>query len=355
MKVAFSLMIHNSDDDRVAYQEAAALQRAGDEVSVFSAYEQKEKSREEKSKWLLQQLVEYQPEVIVCDTPIAVKIAYKAKKKIGKQVRVLYDITEWYPSKKNLRNVPGLKKIVRAILLTFASLLAGFLADGFIFGEYYKSLPFKVLFFWKSSVMVSYYASKEVVKQIEPKATLQEECVLYYSGNLTKEKGYNRVVSVAQRVATLRPEVSFKLRIVSANKSDEMVLPDNLKIDSTGCMSFPQFCETVGEGDIYMDLRDNDVENSHCLPIKLFYYMMAGRPMIYSNLKAIQRGVPEFDAIGCMSDPDDEEKITAFILKCVDNPNFYRQLCQNSLNLSSQRYNWENIENQFVKFIHNGI
>ena len=93
-------MIHNSDDDRVAYQETAALQRAGDEVSVFSAYEQKEKSREEKSKWLLQQLVEYQPEVIVCDTPIAVKIAYKAKKKIGKQVRVLYDITEWYPSKK---------------------------------------------------------------------------------------------------------------------------------------------------------------------------------------------------------------------------------------------------------------
>lgn len=355
MKVAFSLMIHNSDDDRVAYQEAAALQRAGDEVSVFSAYEQKEKSREEKSEWLLQQLLDYQPEVIVCDTPIAVKIAYKVKKKIGPHVRVLYDITEWYPSKKNLRNVSGVKKILRTFLLSFTSVMAGLLADAFIFGEYYKSLPFKILFFWKPSALVSYYASKEAVKQIEPKDTLQTECVLYYSGNLTKEKGYDRVVSVAQKVAALRQNVPFKLRIVSASKPETIALPDNLKIDSSGWMSFPQFCETVGEGDIYMDLRDNDMENSHCLPIKLFYYMMAGRPMIYSNLKAIQKGVPEFDEIGCMSEPDDEEKITAFILKCVDNPNFYRQLCQNSLNLSSQRYNWENIENQFVKFIHNGI
>ncbi len=355
MKIAFSLMIHNSDDDRVSYQEAASLQRVGDEVSIFSAYEQKEKSREEKSKWLLQKLIEDKPDVIVCDTPISVKVACKAKKSIGKNVRVIYDITEWYPSKKNLRNVSGVKKYFRAILLSFASILAGLLTDAFIYGEYYKSFPFRILFFWKPSAMVSYYASKNVVKQIEPKATLQEECVLYYSGNLTKEKGYNRVVSVAQRVATLRPEVSFKLRIVSANKPDEMVLPENLKIESAGWMSFPQFCATVGEGDLYMDLRDNDVENSHCLPIKLFYYMMAGRPMIYSNLKAIQKGVPEFDEIGCMSEPDDEEKITAFILKCVDNPNFYRQLCQNSLNLSSQRYNWENIENQFVKFIHNGI
>ncbi|MCQ2209551.1 MAG: hypothetical protein MJZ34_04595 [Paludibacteraceae bacterium] len=356
MKIAFSLMIHNSTDERVAYQEAHTLRCVGDDIEIFSAYELKEKSRKEKTEWLLQQLLNSKPNVIVCDTPLSVEVAHRAKKIIGKDTRVVYDITEWYPSKKNIRNFPFYKKLIRVPLLSLASLWAGFLTDAFLFGEYYKSFPFRYLFFLKPSLFLAYYASKTSVKKIPPKDSLGKECILYYSGNLTREKGYCRVVSLAKKVAEKRPSIQFVLRVVSPsvidNKDDQQ---PNLRVEYLNWMTFPQFCETVGENDIFLDLRDDDFENTHCLPIKLFYYMSAGRPMIYSDLKAIHKGVPEFETMGCLSKPDDESKMISFILNCVDNSDFYRQHCQNSLNLSFNKYNWENIENQLVKFIHDGI
>lgn len=357
MKIAFALMVHRTDDERVAFQEAASLRDCGDKVDIFSVAD-KEMNREEKMRWMRERLSSSDYDVIICDTPIAVNVACQVRNKnrgTSIKTKVIYDITEWYPSKKNLRGHSFVQTIIRFISLSLLSLVAGCRTDGFIFGEHYKSFPFRYLFFWKPMSVISYYAPLNKIKMIPMKESLQSNCTFYYSGNLTSEKGFNRVVSVVQQVALKRPSTQFVLKIVSSQVPNVRTTVPNLTTEHLNWMPFDAFCDTLGEGDIFFDLRDNDIENTHCLPIKLFYYMAAGRPMIYSNLKAIRKSIPEFNTIGCLVEPDKEEDIVNLLLSYIDNPKIYRNQCQNSINLSLLKYNWEAIKNDFLNFVHHGV
>lgn len=354
MVVAFSLMVHGSEDERVAFQEADSLRRAGETVYVFSCYSLK-MGRREKMRWLKEKLLEIRPDVIVCDTPLSVMVAHDVKKMLKKQghpVSVVYDITEWYPSKKNLRNLGWLSKIFSLFILSFLSLWAGVLSDAFIFGEYYKSFPFKYLFAWKKSVVISYYANRHRVKTYDFRKSLKKECRLYYSGNLTEEKGFFRMVEVVKRVAEQRPETCFVLNVVTNSAPvDFEGFPDNLSLEYIQWQPFEKFCDEIGKNDIFFDLRDSDFENTHCLPIKIFYYMAAGRPVIYSDLKAIRLGVPECDDFGFYVSEKDLTKICKIVLRYIEDEELYRKHCEKGLILSEQKYNWEAIEERFLNFM----
>ncbi len=360
MIVAFSLMVHKADDERVAHQEATALRAKGDIVHIFSTYLMQDKSRSERCQWLQTHLEQCCPDVIICDTPISVTVARKAKKKIEKSNRkitkVLYDITEWYPSKKNLRGYGVLMRMVRFFALAFLHVKASFLSDAFLLGEYYKALPCKFLFPRKKKLLLSYYAMIGNVKRYPAKKSLRKSCSFYYSGNLTVEKGFFRVVDVAKKVAEKRPDMGFCLNVVSSGRIDAREeMPSNLRISYHDWMPFDTFCETIGEHDLFFDLRDDDIENTHCLPIKMFYYMAAGRPMIYSDLKAIRRGVPEFEEMGVAVKPMEMEHSVDAVLRYLDDDELYQKHCRNALRLSDEKYNWERIEVSFVNFIHYGI
>jgi glycosyltransferase involved in cell wall biosynthesis len=175
---------------------------------------------------------------------------------------------------------------------------------------------------------------------------------MYYSGNLTVEKGFFRVLEVAKMVAEQRGDTEFVLNVVSNSEPIETnKLPSNLKLIFQPWQRFKVFCEEVGDNDLYFDLRDNDIENRHCLPIKLFYYMSAGRPVIYSDLKAIRKGVPECEQFGFFHSEKDLEGIANLVLKYVDDEELYQTHCRNSLNLSKEKYNWELIEDDLIKFV----
>ena len=93
-----------------------------------------------------------------------------------------------------------------------------------------------------------------------------------------------------------------------------------------------------------------DAENTRCLPIKLFYYLACGRPVVYSDLKAIRRQVEPFD-FGCLVAPSDAEGICRFLLDCIDHPDRYRQYTANARRAAEEKYNWGIIEEQFVTFV----
>jgi glycosyltransferase involved in cell wall biosynthesis len=99
-----------------------------------------------------------------------------------------------------------------------------------------------------------------------------------------------------------------------------------------------------------LELRNNDFENDHSLPIKLFYYLALGRPVIYTNLKAIQREVA-IKEFGYLVDPTDINQIVTIIEQyCVDK-NLYRSHCLKAREYSLEKYNWKNIEPAFLSFV----
>ncbi|MDR0832903.1 MAG: glycosyltransferase [Candidatus Symbiothrix sp.] len=337
MKVAFVLSVHLSDDERVWYQEAKSLSDAGCEVFVVT------------EDWKAQ-LLDIQPNVLICDHPGAIILAYQYKRHTTQPVRIIYDVTEWYPSKKYLRGASFLKTRLKFIALIAIVYCIAWLVDGFIFGEYYKARPFRCLFPWKKYVYLSYYADPQQITTY-PFRDISKQCVLLYAGTLTKEKGFDRVIHVAQTAAIRFSDTRFTLRILSKEEREiESNLP-NLEVQVLPFLPFPDFCAEIGKADIFLDLRSNDIENTHCLPIKLFYYMAAQRPVIYSNLRAIKKEVPEITQAGLLVNPNDINTIVSQIGRYIHDKTEYQRAGQLARQLTEAKYNWARIAPTFVQFI----
>ena len=124
--IIFLQAAHTATDERVCYHQAQALRDLGHVVDVYG----------------MDSFRSFEPQaadVYIVDTPIAL---WKIRRVSAK---IIYDVTEWYPSKKNLRNA-RFSKLVKAIVLMMASVWAGYRCSAFIFGEYDKAKPFRFLF-----------------------------------------------------------------------------------------------------------------------------------------------------------------------------------------------------------------
>lgn len=329
MKVLFLQSTHWANDDRVWYHQAATLQENGIEIAVCG-----------KDKFADFQIDNNNANVIIADTPQALWKARKSKAKL------VYDITEWYPSKKNLRGLCRLHKWAKAMVLCLANLWAGWRSDAFIFGEYYKGYPFRRLFPHTPFINLPYYPDLQYITPTPP-CNISQCCRIFYAGPLTQEKGYFRVLEVVEQVRKKCPETRIELDIISNDTPTD--IQNDKSIKYTPYLPFRDFCNVIGRYDIFLDLRDNDRENTHCLPIKLFYYMACGRPCIYSDLKAIRKGVPEI--MQCAHLANTVPNIAKAIVQYIQDPTLYVSQCETAQTLSKNKYNWKMIKDSFVQLI----
>jgi glycosyltransferase involved in cell wall biosynthesis len=250
-----------------------------------------------------------------------------------------------------LKNLPLFKKIIKAGLLTAFSYYAAWFLDGFIFGEYYKARPFRLFFPWTKHVYLSYYSDIQQIISYPPR-DISKECICLYSGPLIQGKGFDKVLNVVSNCAKRFPETQFILHIISKDDLDNSFSHiQNLKVEKQSFLPFPDFCETIGKADLFFDLRDIDFETTHCLPIKLFYYLATGRPVVYSNLKAIRKEVSEMSEIGVFIDPENTDAIVSQMAQYLQNNDFYKKQCYFARQLAEEKYNWEKIEQPFIQFI----
>jgi len=363
MKIAFALIAHYPTDDRVYFQFAETLKQAGHKVFIISAltddcnlpdtqcFDSKGLPKTLLISKLLNCISNCNPDILICDSPIAILAAKKYKKQ-HKKVRIVYDVTEWYPSKKNLYRLPFIKKTGKILLLSLLSWYAGLLADAFIFGEYYKAKPFRFLFFRKKHIYLSYYAIIDWIK-IYPQKNISEECNLLYSGPMTIEKGFDKVLDVTIKTAKNHPGTKFTLTVISGINDYPVPsnIPQNLLILRKEILPFMDFCKEIGKQDLFFDLRVNDFENTRSLPIKLFYYMACSRPMIYTNLKAIRHSVPEMEQMGYLVNPSDVNTICECVSNYLSDNELYKNHCETARKSAHEKYNWNNIKDGLIQLI----
>jgi len=374
-KIIFVNTGHYSLDDRVFYHQAKSLSNSRYQLYItstkeelntnidgiiISSYNDYSLSQTQKKTKIIEQLSKIKPDVIVCDSPMSVLAASIYRKKY--LVKIIYDVTEWYPSKKNFPNTKGIKKWIKSIILISFNLLAGFKTDSFIFGEYYKSIPFRILTFWKPFILLPYYPDLSYIKHYPPKRTGNVLNFLY-TGVINADKGVYSVLNAIQLIAKRTPHLNFNLKIIGyyASEKDKMYfenigasLEKNINIEQHNFMPFTEFCQMIGNTDFFFDLRKKDFENTHCLPIKLFYYLACGRPVIYSNLNSIKKEISDFN-FGKLVDPKDFESIANYIQKCITDKEFYNLQCKNALDSSKKKYNWELIKKQFTNHIQSSL
>jgi glycosyltransferase involved in cell wall biosynthesis len=234
--------------------------------------------------------------------------------------------------------------------------VSGF-ADSFIFGEWYKSRPYRVLFPGKPFIFISYYPDLKYIKHTPP--MLKEGVLrLSFSGRISHDKGFGYFADTINLLSKRLPELKIEIKIIgwyekSCEKSNidfKSLQNENISVIKYGRQPFIVFFDLINDTDIFIDLRIIDIENDHCLPIKLFCYAALGRPVIYSDLKAIRKET-DVSSFGYLVKPDRVEEISAILIEYLNNPDKYYSHCKAARQISEERYNWKSLEELFIKFV----
>lgn len=325
MKVLFVQLAHAADDDRVLYHQSATLERHGIHTAVIA--------RETKPVPFMQHLHEVRrrireehPDVVICDLPKAVLAS------VGCGASVVYDITEWYPNQHSIGR-RSLATPFRLIGMAALNYLAGMLTDRFIFGERDKGRPFRRLFPWKRYVELPYYPSSALFPVNVSEKGIGKQCNILYAGPLTTEKGWGRVQETLELCRAARPDIVWNLTTVEPNHF----------------VPLPEFCRSLKDIHIALDLREINAENRRCLPIKLFYYMAAGCAPVYSDLDAIRNGVPGVESFCALT--HSAADASEAILRLVNDPQEYSRVSSLARHRFVNAYNWELIENRLLSIL----
>lgn len=370
-RIAFLTSSHSPFDDRIFYHLAKSLSKFN-KINIISStinisklidniiitgFDGNKFPKSKKVEFFYNFLIEFKPSVIISSEPLPIIAAYKYKKKCKERIRIIYDITEWYPSKKNIEGICFPKNIIIFLKLLFSNIFISSLCNGFIFGEYYKSIPYRLLFPFKKWEIITYFPSLDYIKFKKARLKKQSIC-LGYSGRISTEKGINNIIEVAKAIKLKEPELAIKIKIIgwfnNIKDKDEFFMlcrkAHNIQIEILDRQNFEIFSERLQDIDIFLDLRKAGFENQRCLPIKLFYYAGCGRPVIYTNLKSIRREV-NVSQFGYLVNPMNKDIISNYIIKYIHNPFLYYRHCVKARKLSEEKYNWQNIEPSLCRFI----
>lgn len=373
LKISFVSSGHYPYDDRIFYHQGRTLSESGFAVQIVSSktdlnkvdggiflncFDGESLRKSEKIKKITEILSQFHPDVIICSEPLPVLSARLYKRKTGKKIRIVYDITEWYPSKKNLVEKKGIRKWIKFIKLLLFNIFSSSFANAFIFGEYYKSRPYRLLFPCKPFIFSTYYPDLKYIPFREPALT-QGKLKLSYSGKISCEKGFINFIRVINSLSAIYENLKIEVKITGWFESDddrtecESYLKNennNIEFIMKGRQKFIDYNEHLYETDIFLDLREDSFENQYCLPVKLFYYAASGRPVIFSDLKAIRKEV-EIEKFGFLVKPAQTDMAVQVISKYLENSELYYRHCHEARSLGETKYNWKKISSEFIRFI----
>ncbi|MCU0472932.1 MAG: glycosyltransferase [Bacteroidales bacterium] len=373
MKISFLTSGHFPFDDRIYYHLAKSLSANGHKVEIVSSkttiidssegisincFEGDNLSKKNKRDLFYERLVQFFPEIIICAEPLPVLAATRYRRKNHTRVNVIYDITEWYPSTKNLSLYQPFFRWIIFVKLFVFNLFASSFVDAFIFGEWYKSRPYRLIFPSKPYAFISYYPDLTYIRSIEP-SMIREKLKLIYSGKISKDKGFGNFIKVVTGLSDVHKDLRIDIRVIGWYESDKDQIEceplfnntgKNISFSVTGRKNFYDYIDQIKEADIFLDLRKQDFENHHSLPIKLFYYAALGRPVIFTDLKSIRMDV-EIEKFGFLVKPDRTDTIIELISGYLQNRELYLEHCRNALTLAEEKYNWQKLNPDFLRFI----
>ena len=182
-KVSIVTSGHPYYDERIFYKFARSLNKNGWEVSIICSTVESDINlvkdnihikgfigsnlkKSEKVNKFSYYLASTEPDVIVCCEPLPILAANKIRR-ANRNIKILYDVTEWYPENVAFKFY-GIKRFSTYASLFILNIIASNLADAIIIGEKSKKKRYDLIAPYKKKQIVSYYPVLEFFNYSTP-------------------------------------------------------------------------------------------------------------------------------------------------------------------------------------------
>ncbi|MHC1736940.1 MAG: glycosyltransferase family 4 protein [Ignavibacteriaceae bacterium] len=367
-KIALLSTGHPPKDDRIFHKFAKSLTSEGHTVEIitstanlrstegqisFNCFFEPEIHSLPKLKKLTSLISAFAPDAIICSEPFALFTAFLYSLKSKKKPKLLLDVTEWYPENVSHKK-KGLSRFLSFSLLYMFNILIANLAKGLIIGEILKKKRYDIISPFRKKIIVSYYPPLRLFNYT-PKNKSEKSFTICFTGLLTRYRGFERVLSVAQALQEKNPDTTVHLKLIGKFTDDAMrelysKTRAKLKITLVDWVSYESFPGELAEADVCLDLRDTEFVYNNSLPIKIFEYLACGKPVIYSRLKSLTPLFTE-SQFGFMVSPDDIEETLKALQSYLNDPDLLKFHAKNGRELIERCYNWETEEKKLISFL----
>lgn len=297
------------------------------------------------------------PDLIICEEMLPVFAAINIRKR-NNHIKVVLDITEWYPENVALK-LNGLKKWIKYFQLLLPYIFILNKVDHLILGEITKLKRYNFLAPFKQKTIIGYYPVLKYFNYKQPDLT-KDNIVFGYAGVITFERGIINFFNALYSLADKYPQKSFtfllfgKFTYPEEEKKIKQILSNQnkIKIEFVEWKSYDKMSSIIEKMDICFDLRKRNFIYSNSLPIKIFEYMACGKPFIYSDIVPIKREL-EYEKFGLLVNPENEIEIINAIEKYLGNPEIAVQHSLNARKLIEEKKNWKNESEKLITLLNN--
>jgi glycosyltransferase involved in cell wall biosynthesis len=372
-RIALVTTGHPPFDERIYWKFGLSISSNGYETAILCSTEnintQKENisitgfkddslKRKAKLNKLFILIDKFKPDLIICFEASAIIPAYKYKKSINNKCKIVSDITEWYPENVAFK-FSGLKKWASYFLTYLFNIYVTNLADELILGENNKLRRYNLIAPSKRKIIIRYFPVLEKFNYSAPIFN-GKNFSLNFSGKFSVERGFYRFIEAVNRTACRHQDILFNIVI-----SGEKLLPErmleiknlfrypNITLDAIHFSGYDKISQGLKNVHICFDLRDLNIVHDS-IPIKFYEYLAAGKPVIYSNIRAIK---DEFDKInfGFLVDPYNIDEIVNKVEIYLSKRELLEEHSRNGRTIIEGVKNWENESNILILLIKNLI
>ena len=361
---------HPPFDERIYWKFAKSLIESNYLVSIFCSttyinqntdnilikgFDGTEYSRRKKIDEFTILLKSFNPDLIICSEPLPVFAANKFSRN-KKSVKIILDITEWFPENVAFK-FSGIKKWLQYFKLFLPYIYILQLVNHIVVGEKNKKKRYDLLAFNKTKNIIGYYP---VLKYFNyrPPDLLKEEIVLGYAGVVTIERGIINLLRISNAIAENYPDKSFTLLIFgkftyyNEESHFHQLLKQykSIKVEFANWTDYDKMSIVIEKMDICFDLRDRNFIYRNSLPIKIFEYMACGKPFIYADIKPISNEI-NIHQHGFLVNPDNDQEVISAVERYLNNPDLSVTHSKKSRRLIEENKNWENESKKLIQLV----
>lgn len=256
-----------------------------------------------------------------------------------KRAKVYYNSREIYAHLGGLRNRPMLQKVVKSIEKFFITKVDLVLTTGPLDSEYIE----KLYNISDTLVVRNIPLYQKTVSKIDLRKKYnidQGRLILIYQGVILPGRGLKQIINAVARL----PKTVLVILGDGEQKNNFIELTNKLKISDriifAGTIDQKELINYTSGGNIGLSLIENiSISYYHALPNKLFEYIMAGLPVLCSDLPQMKKIIDDYK-VGESINIENEENIFTTLNKWCENPNLldaYRINCA----IAAKELNWQ--------------